>query len=224
MAEHGTGGPGGAYRRALDSAAGGVCIVRREDGLLLYANRPVRAVWGDTAAPRYCYELLLGRETPCEDCRRSRLTEREELVQSLQPADGRHYEVRSCAMDWDGVPACALYLTDVTREVEAERRSRRRYQEEENRRRLQERDILVVAVMNMTRGTLVSSEFSLVRPEDLKLYPGQPLDYLLEEVPLRRDRDAAEPDRAAGGRLVPPDDSGGGYRHRHERRLPGEGL
>lgn len=196
MTERETMPNGGGYRQILDASVDGVCVVRREDGLLLYANRTVREVWGvdpDGEKPCYCYEFLAGETAPCGDCRRECLDGRGEgAVRLLQADAGRQYQVRLCAVDWEGVPACAFYLSDVTWEMEAARRSRSRYLEEESRRRLQERDILIVAVLNMTRRTLVACDFSVVRQEDLKLYPGQPVDealeYLLREVPSEADR------------------------------------
>ena len=139
-----------------------------------------------------CYQALAGRDAPCPNCPRQNMTEDAYLRYSLESVNGRCYQADSRRIDWDGTPAYISYISNITKQVQEERRIHSRYAEEENKRHLLEKDVMALCVFNVTRGTLTSCDFHIVRPDDLKLQSGMPmsqaLEYLLQEVAEEEDR------------------------------------
>lgn len=185
------------YREILEGATIGVCVCEMEGGRVLYANQQFRKLTNDQKEPTAgekicCYQALAGRSTPCPDCPRHQMTGNAFLRHSLQSVNGRCYQSDSRRIDWNGTPAYISYISDITKQVEEERRIHNRYTEEENKRHLLEKDVMTLCVFNVTQGTLTSCDFHTVRPDDLKLSPGMPmakaLEYLLREVPGEEDR------------------------------------
>ncbi|MEG2176786.1 MAG: ATP-binding protein [Oscillibacter sp.] len=185
------------YRRILDGSANGVIVCELATKRVLYTNRYLRDLIGLRGErldeePLYCYQTILDRTTPCTECIQERITADAFFRNVIQGGDGRFYQTENRRIDWNGIPAYIAYVSDITDRVQEERRVRARYAEEENKRHLLEKDVLTLCVFNVTRGTLSLCDFRIVRPDDLKLRSGMPmeqaLEYLLGEIPREEDK------------------------------------
>lgn len=90
---------------------------------LLYLNEAAKAAFGRDGAngSRHCYEVLQGRDTPCEFCRNEELAyDRFRTWEDTNPVTGRHYVLRDKLVDWDGTEARFELAFDMT-EKERER-------------------------------------------------------------------------------------------------------
>ncbi|WP_066687057.1 EAL domain-containing protein [Christensenella intestinihominis] len=87
---------------------------------LLYLNQAGRKVFGlSDISGKKCYEVLQGRDKPCEFCTNGKLSEDEFYVwDHYNPVVGRHYLVKDKLIPWQGKMARMEIALDVTEKEE----------------------------------------------------------------------------------------------------------
>lgn len=74
-----------------------------------------------------CYEALIGRDSPCEDCiTRTRKPDGKPCERSM-PELGRYFNTISHSTHWKGHNAAVIYINDITGTKRANERVRRLY-------------------------------------------------------------------------------------------------
>ena len=120
----------------LENLPAFVCLIA-EDYTVLYANRFLQTRFGDSAG-QYCYQLLHGRETPCENCGISKIMEtgRPSEWDWTDAPDNREYHVYTFPFkDVDGRQMALEMGVDITDRIAAESRMRQYARELETKNR-----------------------------------------------------------------------------------------
>lgn len=104
------------YRKIADNSSTGIYVIAKKTQQLLFANETVRELLKDTEYyGKKCYDLLMDSKEICEFCpmfsKESDFAS-EKLI--FHPKTGRSYTVKIHEIDWNGIPAYAEYLNDIT--------------------------------------------------------------------------------------------------------------
>ncbi|MCQ4638069.1 sensor domain-containing phosphodiesterase [Anaerovorax odorimutans] len=108
----------------LDAISELVYIADIETYELLYLNKPGREKFeaGSTEGKK-CYELLQGRDHPCEFCTNDRLTHEEVYTwEFYNPSVDGYYILKDSLIDWEGKPARFEVAFEVT-ELELQKKA-----------------------------------------------------------------------------------------------------
>lgn len=107
----------------LDEISEYVYVCRESDSRLLYVNRPLREAFplpeGENYFQHACYEVLLGRMSPCADCHKDELPEAGFLDWEYHnPILQRTFHIKGKRLLWNGIPAYLECAVDITPNVE----------------------------------------------------------------------------------------------------------
>lgn len=109
----------------LDGLSELIYVSDPETKELLYLNRAGREVYGADAVDgvHTCYEVLLGKDAPCDFCKPSNLS-RDSLYERefTDPTNGRHFLLRDKLVEWDGRLARLAIAFDIS-DSQAEKRA-----------------------------------------------------------------------------------------------------
>lgn len=100
----------------LDNAPMAIYVSAMDDGELLYANKPARALFFQKADTEgiTCYEAA-GFITPCSFCHVGKMNESELLVREFHhPKTDRIYQLSGKRVEWFGRSAHVEYVLDIT--------------------------------------------------------------------------------------------------------------
>ena len=107
------------YQSLANEAADGIYVIGREDYSLLYVNERVNLFMDGEAlvSGRKCHAVLHGRQKPCEFCNLDRRNDGRKRQDMVIPGSDRIYATATRETDWNGIPAYARYVTDITEKV-----------------------------------------------------------------------------------------------------------
>lgn len=113
-----------ALRAPLNDLTELMYITDLETYDLLFLNETGLRNFGlDSYEGRKCYEVLRGRDTPCEFCGRHYSPDGETYTwEDTNPVTGRHYILKDRNISWEGRPARLEIAFDIT-EAEAEKQN-----------------------------------------------------------------------------------------------------
>jgi signal transduction histidine kinase/PAS domain-containing protein/ActR/RegA family two-component response regulator len=150
------------YQGILDETATAVNVRDMHTFEILYLNRKAREICGisakeDLTTP--CYQLLHGREHPCENCQ-IEAENNGPKGGKVEAVGERYYAVKGKVIEWSGREAYVRYLTDITDSWKiaeqmkgANAALRKKYQEElMYREQAVSEEICSTSRLNLTRG------------------------------------------------------------------------
>ena len=111
-----------ALRASLNDLSELMYVADLENYDLLFINEVGLQNFGlDSFEGKKCYEVLQGRDTPCDFCKGHISAEGETFTwENTNPVTGRHYMLKDRNILWDGRPARMEIAFDIT-EAEAEK-------------------------------------------------------------------------------------------------------
>ncbi|MEG2296196.1 MAG: ATP-binding protein [Clostridium sp.] len=111
------------YREIVRQSTLGVYVIEQESYKLLYANDALEEILASVGIHEYlgqkCYCALRYRNQPCEDCFAYPPTDVGEPREVYLDFLSKYYSVASHSIEWKGVPAYVIYLSDTSKEKKA---------------------------------------------------------------------------------------------------------
>lgn len=116
----------GLFQLMANETADGIYVIDKRNYELLYANESGDANLRTFNHPgKKCYQALVGRDEPCRRCTLNcGGMDGEEQEVRIDGTD-RFYTKRYRELDWNGIPACVIFVRDVTEEVRNRREKER---------------------------------------------------------------------------------------------------
>lgn len=112
------------FQQISNEAAQGIYVIDKKNHDLLYYNENVELfltgknnAWG-----KKCYTALHDKQTPCTFCPLS-MIKNIEKPQELTFANGKSYEIRAKELEWNGLPAYTLFISDITDKITSSRKT-----------------------------------------------------------------------------------------------------
>ncbi|MEG0834495.1 MAG: ATP-binding protein [Christensenellaceae bacterium] len=106
------------YCEIVRQSTDGVYVVEQNSYKLLYANNAMEKIFADVGIHDYkgqiCYDALRKRNEPCEYCFACHAACADEPRETYLDSLSKYYSVASRAIEWDGVPAYVIYLSDIS--------------------------------------------------------------------------------------------------------------
>lgn len=101
----------------VDDSSNAIYVADFETDIMLYANRKLEEFSGrkfDKEEKLKCYQFLLGRETPCPNCKKEELDKTGHVEKHIvSPKTGKTMFVSRRLLDWNGRKAHVQYFTDT---------------------------------------------------------------------------------------------------------------
>lgn len=98
--------------------ADGIYVIHRDTYELLYSDENKKLFQrGDSYVGKKCYSFLHGKDSPCSFC--TLKTHAPDGIPHRMPVqeEGKFYDTRFRETEWNGIPAYAKYVQDVTEDV-----------------------------------------------------------------------------------------------------------
>lgn len=113
------------YRSIANDSADGIYVVDRETYEIYYVNESHKVFLDDPAKAlgRTCYDALCHRSRPCEYCPLRKSDQSLSFYKIAFPEkDNKIYSFRFRKIEWYGIPAYVIFLSDITEETETRKK------------------------------------------------------------------------------------------------------
>ncbi|MEG1584626.1 MAG: PAS domain-containing protein, partial [Anaerovorax sp.] len=111
------------YFDILRRSTNGVYVIEQESYELLYANNEMEQIFADVGIHNYlskkCYCALRHLDGPCDNCFATAGENTGESHEVYLDFLSKYYSVVSYSIEWQGVPAYVIYLSDISEEKKA---------------------------------------------------------------------------------------------------------
>ncbi|WP_455654596.1 PAS domain-containing hybrid sensor histidine kinase/response regulator [Phascolarctobacterium sp.] len=111
------------FQQISNEAAQGIYVIDKTNHDLLYYNENTGLflagksnLWGEK-----CYTALHGKQHPCDFCP-LRIPKNIGKTQEVTFPGGKSYEIRTREIEWNGLPACTLFINDITDKITTSRK------------------------------------------------------------------------------------------------------
>ncbi|MEG2699617.1 MAG: ATP-binding protein [Hungatella sp.] len=112
-----------SYYDIVRQSTNGVYVIEQESYKVLYANNAMEQIFADAKIQNYlgekCYCALRHRDTPCRECFVPLADWEGEARETYLDFLSKCYSVVTYPIQWQGVPAYVIYLSDISEERKA---------------------------------------------------------------------------------------------------------
>lgn len=116
------------YRCIATESPTGVYICDSENYNMLYANNVITDCIGNKAyGNKKCYEYLLNRDYPCDNCKMS-VMKKDEFLNREYDINGQHLTLKGKLFDWNGITTHIEYVVDNTYRYEEQKKKEAKYE------------------------------------------------------------------------------------------------
>ncbi|MDD4370975.1 MAG: ABC transporter substrate binding protein [Anaerostipes sp.] len=116
------------YRCIATESPTGVYICDSENYNMLYANNVITDSIGNQAyEDKKCYEYLLNRDCPCNNCKMS-VMKKDKFLSREYDINGQHLILKGKLFDWNGITTHIEYVIDNTYRYEEQKKKEAKYE------------------------------------------------------------------------------------------------
>ncbi|MEG0793122.1 MAG: PAS domain-containing protein [Lachnospiraceae bacterium] len=106
------------YADIVNQSTHGIYVIEQESLKLLYVNHAMEEMFANAGIHNYlgekCFCALRHRNEPCKECFAYPIINADEPREVYLDFLSAYYSVVSHAIEWRGIPACVIYLSDIS--------------------------------------------------------------------------------------------------------------